>query len=239
MPRGKQWFLVTPLVQFGLHKQRIRILNRSIGLNLRHRRLHFPTPIDDQQIAQNVRRTIEGHLCRPPAAARCSHNPHLRVRRPPQGGSRQRVFWRTCPLEKLFIVSADTLRRQSYTCLKREPKANNSLQKGSLIAISAIFSIALAYKLAPREGEDSAFRNLLTKYRSQAEHWEEINALHTKAAEQAGFDRNLFENGSNQHRFVDVSYPEYVFCYLCLVLGASAMEVSRAQGIHRKRDYKC
>lgn len=28
--------------------------------------------------------------------------------------------------------------------------------------------------------------------------------------EQAGFDRNLFENGGNKHRFVDVTYPEFV-----------------------------
>lgn len=28
--------------------------------------------------------------------------------------------------------------------------------------------------------------------------------------EQAGFDRNLFENASNKHRYVDVAYPEYV-----------------------------
>lgn len=31
--------------------------------------------------------------------------------------------------------------------------------------------------------------------------------------EQAGYDRNLFENGSNKHRFVDVAYPEYVLLF--------------------------
>lgn len=50
---------------------------------------------------------------------------------------------------------------------------------------------------------------MINKYRSRAEDWAEINALHTKAAEQAGFDRNLFENASNKHRYVNVSYPEY------------------------------
>lgn len=68
----------------------------------------------------------------------------------------------------------------------------------------------LFYQFTPKKGEDSAITSLIHKYTSQAEDWEEINALHTKAMEQAGFDRNLFENASNKHRFVDVAYPEYV-----------------------------
>lgn len=64
------------------------------------------------------------------------------------------------------------------------------------------------FQLSPKEGESSAIGNLINKYRSRSEDWEEINALHTKAMEQAGYDRNLFENGSNKHRYVDVAYPE-------------------------------
>jgi hypothetical protein len=66
------------------------------------------------------------------------------------------------------------------------------------------------YQFAPKDGENSSVANLINKYLSRKEHWEETNALHTKAMEQAGFDRNLFENASNKHRFVDVAYPEYV-----------------------------
>lgn len=64
--------------------------------------------------------------------------------------------------------------------------------------------------MKPAEGEESAVSSMINKYRSRSEDWAEINALHTKAAEQAAYDRNLFENGSNKHRFVDVTYPEYV-----------------------------
>lgn len=63
--------------------------------------------------------------------------------------------------------------------------------------------------MVPNEGE-SAIGNMIHKYRSRAEDWEEVNALHTKAMEQAAYDRNLFENASSKQRFVDVSYPEYV-----------------------------
>lgn len=52
--------------------------------------------------------------------------------------------------------------------------------------------------------------NLIDRLSSKNKDWEEINALHTKAAEQAGFDRNLFQGGSNEHRYVNVAYPEFV-----------------------------
>jgi hypothetical protein len=84
------------------------------------------------------------------------------------------------------------------------------LQTGSLITVGTFFSCVLLYQFVPAEGEASIVSNLLSKYQSRSEHWAEINALHTKAQEQAGFDRNLFENASNKHRFVDVAYPEYV-----------------------------
>lgn len=41
--------------------------------------------------------------------------------------------------------------------------------------------------------------------------------------EQAGYDRNLFENGSNKHRFVDVAYPEYVLLFYTRERGISLL----------------
>ena len=84
------------------------------------------------------------------------------------------------------------------------------VQKGSIATVAVFFGGVLFYQFFPAKGENSAITNLINKYTSRAEDWEEINALHTKAMEQAGFDRNLFENASNKHRFVDVSYPECV-----------------------------
>lgn len=84
------------------------------------------------------------------------------------------------------------------------------MQKGSIATVAAFFGGVLLYQFTPKQGEDSSVSSLINKYLSRKEDWEETNALHTRAMEQAGFDRNLFENASNQHRFVDVSYPEYV-----------------------------
>lgn len=74
--------------------------------------------------------------------------------------------------------------------------------------MSAFIGTVLVFQFTPKDSESSAIGSLLTKYRSRAEDWEETNALHTKAMEQAGYDRNLFQNASNKHRYVDVAYPE-------------------------------
>jgi hypothetical protein len=79
-----------------------------------------------------------------------------------------------------------------------------------VIALGAFLGTVLVYQFRPEESDNWTPSSLLNKYRSKAEDWEAINSLHTKAMEQAGYDRNLFENGSNKHRFVDVAYPEYV-----------------------------
>ncbi|EFY90846.1 NADH-ubiquinone oxidoreductase 17.8 kDa subunit [Metarhizium acridum CQMa 102] len=89
-------------------------------------------------------------------------------------------------------------------------EVNESFGKGSIATVAAFFGGVLLYQFAPKQGEDSSVSSLIHKYLSRKEDWEETNALHTKAMEQAGFDRNLFENASNKHRFVDVAYPEYV-----------------------------
>ncbi|KAM3531138.1 hypothetical protein NHJ13051_000817 [Beauveria bassiana] len=85
---------------------------------------------------------------------------------------------------------------------------NESFGKGSIAAVGTFFAAVAVFSMKPAEGEQSVVSSMINKYRSRAEDWAEINALHTKAAEQAGYDRNLFENASNKHRYVNVSYPE-------------------------------
>lgn len=85
-------------------------------------------------------------------------------------------------------------------------------QLGSKLFVATFFSGVLFYQfLVPGKGEQSAVYDLINKYTSRAKDWEEINALHTKAAQQASFDRNLFQHGSyDRHRWVDVTFPECV-----------------------------
>lgn len=81
--------------------------------------------------------------------------------------------------------------------------------------MAIFFSGVLIYQFAPKEGESSAISNLINKWASKPEDWEEINTAHALAAKQAGFDRNLFENATPTNRWVDVAYPEYaLFFYL-------------------------
>ncbi|PHH92442.1 hypothetical protein CDD83_7398 [Cordyceps sp. RAO-2017] len=87
-------------------------------------------------------------------------------------------------------------------------QANESFGTGSLLFISAFLGGCFVYNVAPRQGDKSAITDMIAKYISRPEDWEEINTLHTKAMEQAGYDRNIFENLSNTRRTVDVAYPE-------------------------------
>ncbi|KHO00136.1 NADH-ubiquinone oxidoreductase 17.8 kDa subunit [Metarhizium album ARSEF 1941] len=89
-------------------------------------------------------------------------------------------------------------------------QVNESFGKGSIATVAAFFGGVLFYQFVPEHGEDSSVSNVIHKYLSRKEDWEQTNALHAKAMEQAGFDRNLFENASNKHRFVDVAYPEAI-----------------------------
>ncbi|KAJ6446135.1 NADH-ubiquinone oxidoreductase subunit [Purpureocillium lavendulum] len=101
-----------------------------------------------------------------------------------------------------------TARGYASDAHKPAAAATESFGTGSKATVALFFGGVLLYQFTPKKGEDSAVMNLISKYTSRAEDWEEINALHTKAMEQAGFDRNLFENASNKHRYVDVAYPE-------------------------------
>ncbi|KAF4968489.1 hypothetical protein FSARC_4134 [Fusarium sarcochroum] len=89
-------------------------------------------------------------------------------------------------------------------------EVNESFSTGSLLAVGAFFGSVLVYQFVPKDKEGLS---IIDKYTSRGRDWEEINALHTKAMEQAGYDRNLFENGGNTHRFVDVAFPEAMTSY--------------------------
>ncbi|KAG4265538.1 hypothetical protein FPRO06_00818 [Fusarium proliferatum] len=82
----------------------------------------------------------------------------------------------------------------------KAPEVNESFSTGSLLAVGGFFGSVLVYQFVPQEGEQSSILSLIDKYTSRGKDWEDINALHTKAMEQAGYDRNLFENGGNKHR---------------------------------------
>ncbi|KAM0254441.1 hypothetical protein ACHAQJ_006781 [Trichoderma viride] len=83
---------------------------------------------------------------------------------------------------------------------------NESFGKGSVIALGTFLGTVLIYQFRPQDSDN--WSNVLAKYRSKTEDWEAINSLHTKAMEQAGYDRNLFQNGSTKRAYVEVSYPE-------------------------------
>ena len=82
------------------------------------------------------------------------------------------------------------------------------IQIGSIATVGVFFGGILIYQTLPNEGEESAISRMISNYSSRAEHWADRNALHTRAVEQAGFDRNLFENGSAKHKYVEMAYPE-------------------------------
>ena len=115
---------------------------------------------------------------------------------------------RACCAVRQLQRSARTYASDAHAHHKPAAPVNESFGTGSIITVGTFFAGVILYQFVPKEGETSALTNWLTKYQSRAEHWEEINALHTKTLQQAAFDRNLFENASNKHRFVDVAYPE-------------------------------
>jgi hypothetical protein len=91
-----------------------------------------------------------------------------------------------------------------------QAKTDRILQKGSIFAVATFFGGVLLYQVSPKEGQSSGLTNLITRWTSRPEHWEEINATHALAVKQAGFDRTLFEHSPTKDRPVEVAYPEYV-----------------------------
>ncbi|KAH8176038.1 NADH-ubiquinone oxidoreductase 17.8 kDa subunit [Sarocladium implicatum] len=113
--------------------------------------------------------------------------------------------------------------RQRVTCAARQlPRSartyasdahakptNESFGKGSMIVGASVVAGLFVYQIVPGDNKDkSSISNLISKYSSRNEQWEEINARHTKAEEQAGFDRNLFANASSKERTRELAYPE-------------------------------
>lgn len=86
--------------------------------------------------------------------------------------------------------------------------ASESFGKGSIALISAALGSVLLYQFAPRQGDESGITKAIERWTSSPKDWEEMNAAHSLAAKQAGFDRNLFENETPKNRWVDVAYPE-------------------------------
>ncbi|PHH67189.1 hypothetical protein CDD81_2958 [Ophiocordyceps australis] len=120
----------------------------------------------------------------------------------------------------MFVTSRQSgllVRRLQQTCRQysSEPHSSHpseqpheSFGKGSLAFVCIILGGVFVYQVAPRKGQESAIRDFFECYRSRPGDWEDINTLHTKAMEQAGYDRNLFENSTSNNRHVNVGFPE-------------------------------
>jgi hypothetical protein len=59
-----------------------------------------------------------------------------------------------------------------------------------------------------KDGEPVAITKWLHSFWYMQEEWTQRNALHTKAVEEAGFDRTLFFH-ADRKPFTDLKYPEY------------------------------
>lgn len=58
------------------------------------------------------------------------------------------------------------------------------------------------------DGEPGRIAKLINSYSELKETLEDRNALHTKAVEQAGFDKNLFYSSPGSAH-IDLRFPEY------------------------------
>jgi hypothetical protein len=86
------------------------------------------------------------------------------------------------------------------------------VQAGFYITLAAIPASYAIYKFTQSGEQQPWLTRWITKtYNSYAEKWERRNNFHTQAVEQAGADRMLFLNETNQQpKWVDLRYPEYV-----------------------------
>ncbi|KAH0562820.1 hypothetical protein GP486_002558 [Trichoglossum hirsutum] len=87
---------------------------------------------------------------------------------------------------------------------KEEP-----IGRGFFIGLGLIPLSLLVYQLSqPSEsGEHHALTKLIQSYSNYHDRWTERNALHTRMAEQAAFDRHLFQ-GSPGGKTVELRFPE-------------------------------
>ncbi|KAH0545064.1 hypothetical protein FGG08_000835 [Glutinoglossum americanum] len=70
------------------------------------------------------------------------------------------------------------------------------------------FSLMVYQLSRPSEnGEHNALTKLIESYSDYRDRWTERNALHTRMAEQAAFDRNLFQSSAGT-KMVELRFPE-------------------------------
>ncbi|ROT41576.1 hypothetical protein SODALDRAFT_357632 [Sodiomyces alkalinus F11] len=88
---------------------------------------------------------------------------------------------------------------------------NESFGPGFWATIAAMPACYVVYQASQpgKDGEAPWLTRKIHEYRHWQETWEERNALHTKAVEQAGFDRTLFLHAP-ANRDIDLRYPEAV-----------------------------
>lgn len=88
---------------------------------------------------------------------------------------------------------------------------NETIGLGFWGAFAAIPFSVVVYNLAQpgKDGEAAWLTRKIHEYHSWQEEWANRSALHTKAIEQAGFDRALFLH-ADVNRSVDVRYPEAI-----------------------------
>ncbi|RKF65222.1 NADH-ubiquinone oxidoreductase 17.8 kDa subunit, mitochondrial [Golovinomyces cichoracearum] len=58
------------------------------------------------------------------------------------------------------------------------------------------------------DGKLPAITTFINGFSHYQEKWSERNTLHTKAVEQAGYERNLFNSSTRKRRVVDLKFPE-------------------------------
>ncbi|KAM0330076.1 hypothetical protein ACHAQA_004247 [Verticillium albo-atrum] len=86
---------------------------------------------------------------------------------------------------------------------------NESIGKGFWGSLAVIPAAYLVYTISQpgKDGQEPWLTQKIHSYWSWQSAWEERNHLHTKAVEQAGFDRALFFY-AEPNRDVDVRFPE-------------------------------
>ena len=84
-------------------------------------------------------------------------------------------------------------------------------QRNFFIALTAIPVFAAAYRFSNSDpNAPPLFTRIIEAYSNYKEEWTTRNTLHTRAVEQAAFDRNLFLNEGRGAKMVDLKFPEYV-----------------------------
>ncbi|MCJ1323949.1 hypothetical protein MMC10_000611 [Thelotrema lepadinum] len=85
---------------------------------------------------------------------------------------------------------------------------NEHLGRNFFIALTAIPVFAAAYRFSNSDpNAPPLFTRIIEAYSTYKEEWTTRNTLHTRAVEQAAFDRNLFLNERGA-KMVDLKFPE-------------------------------